>query len=199
MDRLHALTIAVVCVLGLPACDEGKEAAPEPAEPSSRFVAVAKTDEGRSPEAFCDAYTPGEGASTFEPPPTAGDAEMPGDGWRWVNVWATWCKPCIEEMPLLDEWKGKLEKEGADFELVFLSVDENDQVVTDYRAEHPQTPESLRIESMDALPDFLASVGLDENTPIPIQVFVDPEDRIRCVRAGAVNPPDYSAVKKILL
>lgn len=38
-----------------------------------------------------------------------------------LNVWATWCAPCREEMPTLDRLQAKLG--GADFEVVALSVD----------------------------------------------------------------------------
>jgi len=38
-----------------------------------------------------------------------------------VNIWATWCVPCREEMPALDRLQGKLG--GTDFEVVALSVD----------------------------------------------------------------------------
>lgn len=38
-----------------------------------------------------------------------------------LNVWATWCAPCREEMPALDRLQAKLG--GADFEVVALSVD----------------------------------------------------------------------------
>jgi thiol-disulfide isomerase/thioredoxin len=199
MDRLQAvITVilggAVVCLAG---CDGGDEQAPAPA--ASRVVAVAKQDEGRSPEAFCDTYAPGEDAARFEPPPLANGAELPSQGWRWINVWATWCQPCVEEMPLLAEWKAKLGQDGARFELAFLSVDEDDEVVSRFRSEHPQVPETLRIEGLDDLPGFLESVGLDEGAPIPIQLFVGPDHKLRCVRAGAIGPDDYSAVQSILL
>jgi len=35
-----------------------------------------------------------------------------------VNFWATWCKPCLEEFPLLDEMKRKA---GDDFEFIVIS------------------------------------------------------------------------------
>lgn len=38
-----------------------------------------------------------------------------------LNVWATWCAPCREEMPTLDRLQAKLG--GPDFEVVALSVD----------------------------------------------------------------------------
>jgi len=40
---------------------------------------------------------------------------------RLVNLWATWCAPCREEMPALDELQAK--KGGADFQVVAISVD----------------------------------------------------------------------------
>ncbi len=38
-----------------------------------------------------------------------------------LNVWATWCVPCREEMPALDRLQAKLG--GPDFEVVPLSID----------------------------------------------------------------------------
>lgn len=200
MDRLSAVALALLLGLALGAggCDDdGAEAPPPPT--ASRFEAVAKKKVERSPEAFCDTYTPGDGAPAFEPPPLSGGATFPGEGWRWVNLWATWCKPCREEMPLLVEWEKKLGGEGAKLDLVFVSVDGSDQVVADFRKDHPDTPESLRVQSMEALAPFLSSVGLGEGAPIPIQIFVGPDDKVRCVRAGAVGEDDLSAVEKILM
>jgi thiol-disulfide isomerase/thioredoxin len=38
-----------------------------------------------------------------------------------LNFWATWCGPCVEEMPSLDRLQGELEKEGL--KVVAASVD----------------------------------------------------------------------------
>jgi thiol-disulfide isomerase/thioredoxin len=38
-----------------------------------------------------------------------------------LNIWATWCVPCREEMPALDRLQAKLG--GPDFEVVPLSID----------------------------------------------------------------------------
>jgi thiol-disulfide isomerase/thioredoxin len=38
-----------------------------------------------------------------------------------LNVWATWCTPCREEMPTLDRLQAQLG--GPDFEVVALSID----------------------------------------------------------------------------
>jgi thiol-disulfide isomerase/thioredoxin len=38
-----------------------------------------------------------------------------------LNLWATWCGPCVEEMPALDRLQARLG--GPDFTVVALSVD----------------------------------------------------------------------------
>jgi thiol-disulfide isomerase/thioredoxin len=38
-----------------------------------------------------------------------------------LNLWATWCIPCREEMPALDKLQAKLG--GSDFEVVAVSID----------------------------------------------------------------------------
>lgn len=40
---------------------------------------------------------------------------------RLVNLWATWCAPCREEMPALDRLQA--DKGGEDFEVIAISVD----------------------------------------------------------------------------
>ncbi|HEX5092649.1 MAG TPA: TlpA disulfide reductase family protein [Burkholderiales bacterium] len=39
-----------------------------------------------------------------------------------LNLWATWCAPCREEMPALDRLQQRLG--GAEFEVVALSIDQ---------------------------------------------------------------------------
>ena len=43
-----------------------------------------------------------------------------------VNLWATWCVPCVAEMPALDRLQQKL---GAHLTILALSEDRNSQVV----------------------------------------------------------------------
>lgn len=38
-----------------------------------------------------------------------------------LNVWATWCPPCLKEMPALDRLQAKLG--GPEFEVIALSID----------------------------------------------------------------------------
>jgi len=40
-----------------------------------------------------------------------------------VNFWATWCAPCVEEMPAMSELASRLEEKGVRF--YFISIDED--------------------------------------------------------------------------
>jgi peroxiredoxin len=52
-----------------------------------------------------------------------------------LNIWATWCAPCVAEMPSMEKLYQKLKHE--DFELLAISVDESgDEVVKPFLEKH---------------------------------------------------------------
>jgi peroxiredoxin len=55
----------------------------------------------------------------------------------FLNFWATWCPPCIEEMPAMEKLHAELEKAG----LVILAVNfqESPERVQDFFAKHKLT------------------------------------------------------------
>lgn len=60
-----------------------------------------------------------------------------------VNFWATWCRPCIKEMPSLDKAREILEAEG----FVFLAVsDESWEKIDGFRAKNPYGFQWIRLE-----------------------------------------------------
>ncbi len=48
-----------------------------------------------------------------------------------VNFWATWCKPCLDEMPAMQRLYDALPR--GDFELLAISVDEGSTEVEEFR------------------------------------------------------------------
>jgi len=50
-----------------------------------------------------------------------------------VNFWATWCKPCEDEMPAMQRLYTALAGGGDGFELLAVSVDEGDDEVRAFR------------------------------------------------------------------
>ncbi len=49
-----------------------------------------------------------------------------------LNFWATWCPPCIEELPSLDEFQRQLKGQGV--VVVGVSVDKNEKQYKDFLA-----------------------------------------------------------------
>jgi peroxiredoxin len=51
-----------------------------------------------------------------------------------VNFWASWCPPCVEEMPSLERLHNTLEDKGLS--VVAISVDDSRDVIERFREEH---------------------------------------------------------------
>src|SRR5206468_197663 len=112
------------------------------------------------------------GGRAFHFPPVEGAApSTAGGGLLWVNLWATWCKPCVEEMPMIAGWKKDLAAKGKSIDLRFVSVDEDGKTVDAFRAQHPGMPDTMRLSSPNALAPYVAELGLDSGAGLPIHVF----------------------------
>lgn len=174
-------------------CDE--PATPTTAAPParSRVVAAQVKEEPKSkPQDVCDVAPSGEQKLAL-PALVKGTAAPAVQGRVWLNVWATWCKPCVEELPMLAAWRERLKKDGIEVSLLFVSADESEEAVATFNKETQADVGSLRVDDPKALPTWLTSVGLDEGAPLPIHVLTDATGGIRCVRAGAVSEGDYEA------
>ena len=76
-----------------------------------------------------------------------------------LNVWATWCVPCREEMPTLDQLQAKLG--SPDFEVVALSIDRaGPEVVSEFFAEIGIENIALHIDPSGKALFALGIVGL---------------------------------------
>src|SRR5687768_14011823 len=102
MDRVHPVIVRlglyIVCATATGAgC--GDDGASGGESTPSRVVAVqAARGQARTPADFCDVLPDTDAAPTFSMPVLAEGVDAPTDRWRWVNVWATWCAPCVEEI-----------------------------------------------------------------------------------------------------
>lgn len=163
------------------ACGDGAESsAPAP----SRFESVEATD-GDVDQVLrdvCDVSHPASSAPAWEWPTTDTAVAPVASKWTWVNFWATWCHPCLEEIPLLQRSLAT-----GPFELRFVSADADAEALARFRTEHAFTAASPRLTEPGAMNAELTRVGFRGVPSLPVHVLLDPAGKVRCVRAGLVE------------
>ena len=84
-----------------------------------------------------------------------------------VNFWATWCAPCIKEMPSLDRLKSKVD---GDFDVLAISVDRDGvEKVNDFFNEN-------KISNLEKFFDLKNSFAREMNLyGVPTSFFVNKE------------------------
>lgn len=203
MDRLRHLILALP-LLAI-ACNDkpstGKEAAP------SRFQAVVSPEQSqKAASAFCETTFPPGSKKWGEPPSrplpkkvevTETSVAQKGVGWTWINLWASWCGPCLKELPLIDRWRDTLGKEGLFVKVELWSVDASEQEFVG-ALNRPFPGEVKWLRSEDDLPALLESLGVDKGSAIPVHALVDSSGNIRCVRVGSISEGAYGQIKAIL-
>lgn len=106
-----------------------------------------------------------------------------------LNIWATWCVPCREEMPSLDRLQAKLS--AARLQVVPLSIDRQGiPVVEKFYRDLDLTSLGLYIDRDGAAAGNLAAVG------VPTTILIDREGREvgRKIGAAAWDSPEVIAL-----
>ena len=92
-----------------------------------------------------------------------------------INFWATWCGPCRQEMPLLDELYSRYQRVG--FNLLGVNIDDDSsramKMVDELGVDFPVLFDSRKEVSK-----------LYEVEAMPVTVLVDREGRVRHVHHG---------------
>jgi len=97
-----------------------------------------------------------------------------------INMWATWCAPCREEMPSLDRLQAKLG--GDDFQVLAISTDLNGiSVIQDFF-------QKIGISSLDAYIDLDGETETALKVPgLPTTLLVDSAGNAIAVKVGPMQ------------
>lgn len=108
-----------------------------------------------------------------------------------VNLWATWCKPCLEEMTILE----KIATNNKEVRLIFLSIDKDSAKLQSYLAQHPIN--DITFENRNyrkAIRNFLD--GKDKNnllyTDIVPRSYIIKDGKVMYRETGGIDYTDFS-------
>jgi cytochrome c-type biogenesis protein len=143
--------------------------------------------------------TPVQANANFEPAPDVEFQTLAGKPFRlkelqgqvvMLNFWATYCIPCREEIPALNQLQHELEAQGL--RIVSASLDDSIDGVNDYQKEVVRFEYPVLIGGSDAKVKFAQSV-------LPTTYLIDRQGRIRQKIIGARDKAGWeSAVKPLL-
>lgn len=130
----------------------------------------------------------GSGLEIGDPAPVAELKRLDGEGtgsladyrgqWVLVNIWASWCVPCRDESPELEEFQ---QRHGGP-KFTVLGVDSSDlssdgrRFVEEFGLTYPQLH--------DGDGNYADEFGA---TGVPESYLVDPQGRVRVIARGAVS------------
>lgn len=156
--------------------------------PKRKLCARPAPKPGAKPASVKMGTVQAEGESPLE-----GDIPTGGGKWTWINVWAGWCDPCLEEIPLLKSW------EGERLRVAFVSVDDDPRLAERFLAKQPKTGvrRSFLLDKPDARKEWLESIGATLSS-LPLQILVDPQGTVRCVANGSVYPTDLPEIQALI-
>jgi thiol-disulfide isomerase/thioredoxin len=106
-----------------------------------------------------------------------------------LDVWASWCGPCKQELPMLDAIAGRLHRRGV--EVVAVSVDQDRENVDKFLGARPRWNLTVAHDPKGAIADTF------QPEKMPTSYVIDRQGIIRYVNSG-FEPADAKEIEQRL-
>ena len=159
LSRLFAILALGLGAIAMAGCDRGATKAAQPQETSAAVKPMSRLDRSRAGTALPAVTVTDPTGAELALPDLAGTPVL-------LNLWATWCAPCVTEMPLLDDLAGDY---GKDLQVVTVSQDlQGAAAVEPFFATRdlPRLPQWLD-------PDNELAFGFGGGAALPLTVLFD--------------------------
>jgi thiol-disulfide isomerase/thioredoxin len=93
-----------------------------------------------------------------------------------LDIWASWCGPCREEMPLLDDMAVRLKDKGIEF--VAVSIDEDKDAAQAFLKARPKWTLTVAHDPKGKVPEVM------QPPKMPTSYIIDGRGILRYVNAG---------------
>ncbi|TJY59354.1 TlpA family protein disulfide reductase [Sinimarinibacterium sp. CAU 1509] len=110
--------------------------------------------------------------------------------WVLINFWASWCAPCMDELPLLVEAQKRYGMHGL--QILGPALDDADSVAPVVTRFGINYPVSADFTGADAA---MQAFG-NEKSALPYSVLIDPQGRVDRLMLGALKPGDLDALMR---
>ena len=172
--------IAFLPLLLLAACKPAAESGAAPKDAATPAVAV--TAPAAAPEAAVERPVP-ERPSLLVKTFDGGSFDLSRHRGRWVvvNFWATWCNPCLKEIPDL----AAMDAAHEEIEVIGLAFEEIERADMEaFLAKRPIPYPIAIVDTFGPPTDFGIPRGL------PTTFLIDPEGKVAATHLGPVTSED---------
>ncbi len=93
------------------------------------------------------------------------------------NFWATWCKPCVEELPAYQKIRDQYKSRNLKLILVSMDSYKEEKRVSSFLKNHHYTSEPWLVKSSN-MNGFINNISPDWSGALPLTVFSHPQKQI---------------------